>query len=104
MNIIIEKIAANETDFLNSLFNPILFSDGSKGTYNGHIVRKYKNHIRFTYMDKKNLLVNKSGVIGQYSITPHGTHYFHVLDPFGANVCFSASIDAGKELSLLLGV
>ena len=91
---IAERIAPNEQAFMDSLFNPVTFSDGSTGTYNGHIVKRYKSHVRFTWGSQKNLLVNNAGVLGQWSRHEGETYYFYTLDPFGEDVGYRAKCEA----------
>lgn len=95
---IVERIAPNEAAMLDSLFNPVEFSDGTKGTYSGFIVKVTKTQVRFTWGCHKQLMVNKHGVVGQWHVMNGKTFYHYVLDPFGP--CrYSAECEAGQLLS-----
>ena len=76
---IVERIAPNEQTFLDSLFNPVTFSDGSTGTYNGHIVKRYKTHVRFTWSRHEGK-----------------TYYSYTLDPFGEDVGYRTECEAAN--------
>lgn len=91
---IVERIAPNEAALLDSLFNPVFFSDGSKGTYNGYIVKRFKNHVRFTWGANKNLMVNSAGVLGTWDRHEGKTYYSYILDPFGSDVGYRAECEA----------
>ena len=95
---IVERIAPNEKAMLDSLFNPVEFSDGAKGTYSGYIVKCNKTHVRFAWMGHKELLVNASSVLGQWSKLGGKTYYHYVLNPFGENVPYSVEQEAAKML------
>ncbi len=95
---IFERIAPSENVMLNSLFQPVTFSDGSKGTYSGFIGKVFTDHIRFCYGKEKHLMINRAGVIGQWSIQCGATWFHYVLSPFGDNVKYSVECEVSKMI------
>lgn len=93
---ILDKIAPSESAMLYSLFNPVTFTDGTKGTYSGYIVKRTKTQVRFTWMNHKQLVVTAKGVLGQWSVQLGKTWYHYVLDPFGKGVKYSEEVEAGN--------